>query len=154
MTGIMGYLPIFMIFPITQLLARQWGLCPLVWILVACQLLFVVMAEMGYGKTRLVTNVPCQVNIAASGCIFMFITASSPNRRSLGATNGLAQTTVSIARAIGPAISTSFFAFSSEHNLLGGYAVYVVLFALSCTSLLFAKHLPEDASIEGEEEDE
>jgi hypothetical protein len=57
MVGTMGYIPVFMILPITQLLARQWGLCPFVWALVACQLLFMVMAEMGYGETLLVTHV-------------------------------------------------------------------------------------------------
>jgi hypothetical protein len=84
----------------------------------------------------------------------MFITASAPNKRSLGATNGLAQTTVSIARAVGPAVSSSIFAFSSQHNLLGGYAVYAVFGGLACASLLLAKHLPEDASVEIEGEDD
>jgi hypothetical protein len=78
-----------------------------------------------------------------AGCVFIFITTSAPNKRSLGATNGLSQTTVSIARAIGPAISTSLFAFSSENNLLGGYAVYAVFIALTGLSLLFATRLPK-----------
>ncbi len=65
------------------------------------------------------------------GCMFIYITASSPNKNSLGATNGISQTTVSIARAIGPALATSLFSFSADKNILEGYAVYVVLFALS-----------------------
>jgi hypothetical protein len=73
----------------------------------------------------------------------MFITTSAPNKRSLGATNGLSQTTVSVARAIGPAISTSLFAFSLENNLLGGYAVYAFFFVLTVLSLLFATRLPK-----------
>jgi len=73
----------------------------------------------------------------------MFITASAPNKRSLGATNGLSQTAVSIARAIGPALSTSLFSYSVEKNLLGGYAVYVIFATLSCFALRLAVCLPE-----------
>jgi hypothetical protein len=74
----------------------------------------------------------------------MFITASSPNKRSLGATNGLSQTTVSIARAIGPAMSTSLFSLSVQRNLLGGYAVYAILFGLSSLAMLLAVQLPHE----------
>lgn len=73
----------------------------------------------------------------------MFITTSAPNQRSLGATNGLSQTTVSIARAIGPALSTSLFSYSVEMNLLGGYAVYVIFAILSYFALRLATCLPE-----------
>lgn len=73
----------------------------------------------------------------------MFVTSSAPNKHSLGATNGLSQTSVSIARALGPAMSTSLFAFSAEHGLLGGYAVYVVFILLTCFSLLSAAQLPD-----------
>ena len=73
----------------------------------------------------------------------MYITASAPNKRSLGATNGLAQTTVSMARAIGPALSTSLFSYSVEKNLLGGFAVYVIFAMFSCFALGLATCLPE-----------
>lgn len=72
----------------------------------------------------------------------MYVTASSPNTSSLGATNGLAQTTVSIARAIGPACSTSLFSFSVERNILGGFGVYALFFALSVGALFLANLLP------------
>lgn len=78
-----------------------------------------------------------------SGCIFMYITASAPSRRSLGAVNGFSQTTVSIARAIGPALTTSLYSLSVEHNILGGYAVYAILFTLSIFGLLLAMQLPD-----------
>jgi hypothetical protein len=76
------------------------------------------------------------------GCIFMYVTASAPNRRSLGATNGLSQTTVSAARAIGPALSTSLYSFSIQYNILGGYGVYAVLAGLSVGALMLADQLP------------
>ena len=72
----------------------------------------------------------------------MFITTSAPNERSLGATNGLSQMTVSIARAIGPALSTSLFSFSVENNILGGFGVYVIFATLSVLALLLASRLP------------
>jgi hypothetical protein len=72
----------------------------------------------------------------------LFITASAPDKSSLGAINGLAQTTVSIARAIGPACATSLFAFSTEFNLLGGYAVYVILIGVVAVSSAVASKLP------------
>ncbi len=73
----------------------------------------------------------------------MYITASAPSRRSLGATNGLSQTTVSIARAIGPALSTSLFSYSVQHNILGGYGVYALMTILSLLGLIFATLLPK-----------
>ena len=72
----------------------------------------------------------------------MFITASAPNKHSLGATNGLSQMTVSIARAIGPAMSTSFFSFSVENNILGGFGVYIFFGILSVLVLQLATRLP------------
>jgi hypothetical protein len=144
--GMMNYLPIFTIFPIIHVFARQWGLSPIIWVLVVFQLFVAIIVEMGYGEVVTFYRGLCYVYRISSalGCIFIFITMSAPNKRSLGATNGLSQTTVSIARAVGPAISTSLFAFSSEHNLLGGYAVYAFFFALSCSSLLLAIRLPND----------
>jgi len=83
----------------------------------------------------------------------MYVTASAPNKRSLGATNGLSQTTVSAARAIGPALSTSLYS-SVEYNLFGGYAVYGVLSAIGFGALLMAVKLPERLWGEEDEEEE
>lgn len=76
------------------------------------------------------------------GCIFIYVTASSPSKDSLGTTNGISQMTVSIARATGPILATSLFAFSVERNVLGGYAVYTIIFMLSCLALFPALRLP------------
>ena len=51
------------------------------------------------------------------GCIFIYINAAARSRRTLGATNGLAQMSVSIMRAIGPAAASALFSLSLE---LGG----------------------------------
>jgi len=84
----------------------------------------------------------------------MYITASAPNKRSLGATNGLSQTSVSIARAIGPAMSTSLFSLSVRENWLGGYAVFVFFGVLSVFALLIATRLPVDMWEEEDDYDE
>ncbi|KAH9030871.1 MFS general substrate transporter [Lactarius deliciosus] len=76
--------------------------------------------------------------------IFMYISSAAPNKRSLGATNGLAQTMVSIQRAIGPATAASLFAFSLDNNILGGNFAYVVLHAVVWVGLGVAVQLPRN----------
>ena len=82
------------------------------------------------------------IGFTFQGCIFMIIISVSPNKESLGTTNGLSQTTVSIARTVAPAVAASLFSFSVERHLLGGYAVYAVLFVLSGSAVLLAFGLP------------
>ena len=79
---------------------------------------------------------------ASPGIVFIFIYSSAPNPRPLGATNGLSQTTVSIARAIAPALSASLFSFSVEKNSLGGFGVYVAFAILSVFAVYLATRLP------------
>ncbi|OJA08648.1 hypothetical protein AZE42_05276 [Rhizopogon vesiculosus] len=80
----------------------------------------------------------------AFACAFMFITASAPTKNVLGAINGLGQTTVSMARAVGPALATSLFAFSKEHNLLNGNAVYLIFIILAGALRWLGSHLPDE----------
>jgi len=122
--GTWAYLPVFMAFPIMGIYAQRFGVTFVIWIIVAVIIVLMAVMDMAFG------------------CIFMFITASAPAKRSLGAVNGLSQTTVSIARAIGPALSTSLFSLSVEQNLLGGHAVYFILLFLSGLALLLAAQLP------------
>jgi MFS family permease len=86
----------------------------------------------------------------AFGCIFMFITASAPAKNVLGAINGLGQTSASVARAIGPALATSLFAFSKEHNLLNGNAVFAILIVLAGVLRWLASQLPDEMQIRDE----
>jgi hypothetical protein len=73
----------------------------------------------------------------------MYISSAAPNKRSLGATNGVAQTMVSIQRTVGPAAAASLFAFSVDNNVLGGNFVYVVLLVIVCGGLCVAVQLPK-----------
>jgi hypothetical protein len=74
----------------------------------------------------------------------MFVTASAPANNVLGAVNGLSQTSVSIARAIGPTLATSLFAFSKDNNVLNGNAVYVILIIVASALRWLASKLPDE----------
>ncbi|KAF9532628.1 major facilitator superfamily domain-containing protein [Crepidotus variabilis] len=119
------FIPVFLSLPAINKMAVTFGTQSVaVWLLVVLLLACLALMDMAYGT------------------IFMFITASSPNKRSLGATNGLSQTIVSIARAVGPAFSTSLFAFCVQHNILGGLGVYALFACLSVGALFLATRLP------------
>ncbi|KAI0058969.1 MFS general substrate transporter [Artomyces pyxidatus] len=126
MVGMSVFIPIFSMFPLANALARQGGLSLLVWAVVFLQLVLMVVMDMSYG------------------CVFMYISTASPNKRSLGATNGLAQTFISVQRAIGPTMSTSLFALSLQKNIMGGNFVYAVLIGIALLSLLLAVQLPRE----------
>ncbi|KAF9554755.1 major facilitator superfamily multidrug-resistance, DHA1 sub-family, partial [Agrocybe pediades] len=76
------------------------------------------------------------------GAIFIFIAKASPNRESIGATNGISQTSVSIMRAVGPALANSLFSLSVEKKLLGGHLVYYVLIGVAGVALYIVSFLP------------
>jgi MFS family permease len=72
----------------------------------------------------------------------MYITAASPNKRSLGATNGLAQTLVSIGRIATPVLASSLLSFSIQHHIAWGYAAYIALVFLAIGGICLASQLP------------
>ncbi|KZP17589.1 MFS general substrate transporter [Athelia psychrophila] len=124
-TAMTAFMPLFAIFPLIHYVAWRWGMGPVVWAGIALQIMIAVVIDMGFG------------------CVFIYLSAAAPNKRSLGATFGTAQTVVSIVRAVGPAASTSLFAVSAKHNLLGGYAVYLVLIVWSGLSLSVVARMPK-----------
>ena len=74
----------------------------------------------------------------------MYISSAAPNRRSLGATNGIAQTMIAIQRTIGPVAAASLFAFSLDSGILGGNFAYVVVLATVWVGLGVTTQLPEN----------
>ncbi|KAF8840254.1 MFS general substrate transporter [Paxillus ammoniavirescens] len=120
------FIPIFGLFPIVSWVAKLWGITWVVWALLACQLALTAVVDMAFN------------------CVLIYITAAAPNKRSLGALNGLAQTTASIVRAIGPASATSLFAYSIQHNFVGGYGVYVVIILIAIATSPLCARLPDD----------
>ena len=77
-----------------------------------------------------------------TGTVFIYVSSAAPNKRSLGATNGLAQTAVSFQRTVGPAAATALFAYSLENNVLGGNFAYAVLILIVSVGLFSAVQLP------------
>ncbi|KIM39395.1 hypothetical protein M413DRAFT_447318 [Hebeloma cylindrosporum] len=122
--GIASGIPAFTLFPVINYLARHQGYSTAVWIAVGFQIVVSIVLTFCYGA------------------VFIFIANSSPNRASLGATNGLSQMSVSVMRAIGPAAANSLFSISMAKGYLGGYLVYYVLVFIVCCSLVIASMLP------------
>jgi hypothetical protein len=77
--------------------------------------------------------------------VFIFIAAAAPNRASLGATNGVAQLSVSIVRAVGPALVSSVYSLSidKEHHYMNGGLVYYLTVALSFGAIWVGSLLPK-----------
>ncbi|KAG8990464.1 hypothetical protein FRB94_000283 [Tulasnella sp. JGI-2019a] len=122
--GVLCYFAIFTMFPIMNMLAQSGPThSTLLYTLLFLQLVLTVCSYSSFG------------------CIFLFITAAA-EKSQLGATNGIAQTVVSLMRMIGPASATSLFALTMEDNLLGGTLVYWVLIGLTFVALIVAIPLP------------
>ncbi|KAH9166546.1 MFS general substrate transporter, partial [Lactarius sanguifluus] len=117
----------YILFPFENALARRGAeVTAVVWPLIALQLLSRSITDMGFGA------------------VFIFLSSAPPNKRSLGATNGLAQTVVTIQRTVGPTVAVSLFAYSLQNNVLGGQFAYVVLLSLVGAALRVATQLPRD----------
>jgi len=128
MIGVTACAVVYMMFPSENLALRMrqaiGGPYVVVWLLILVQLLFLSIQRMGFTA------------------VFIFITSAAPSKRSLGATNGLAQAVVSVQRTMGPAAADWLFAFSITNNVLGGNFVYVVLLVLVCVGLCTGTWLP------------
>jgi hypothetical protein len=86
----------------------------------------------------------CHYSQAHLDCIFLYVNASAKSSSTLGATNGIAQTAASLARAVGPAGATSLFAFSNQHpDIANGAFVYWVLIGITAVAVVSARLLPE-----------
>jgi hypothetical protein len=88
--------------------------------------------------------VPLQATYVNTATALMFVTASAPAKNVLGIVNGLSQSSGSVARALGPALTTSLFAFSKQHNIFNGNAVYVFLITLSGVLSWLGSQLPDE----------
>ncbi|KIY43434.1 MFS general substrate transporter [Fistulina hepatica ATCC 64428] len=122
--GIASAIPVFLSFPIISHLVKTQGVTPLVWAFVAIQIASSIVISLSYGA------------------VFIFISDASPNRASLGATNGVCQMSVSIMRALGPAVSNTLLSLTMKHNWMGGYFVYFVLLIIVGVALFVASLLP------------
>lgn len=68
----------------------------------------------------------------------------APNPSSLGATNGLVQMSMCLARTISPAFSNSTFAVSVECKILGGNLWVVILAGIACLGSLASARIAKE----------
>ncbi|KAG1789526.1 major facilitator superfamily domain-containing protein [Suillus plorans] len=127
-TGVSSGIPMVILFPVTNALARAYGIGMAVWLCVVVQLML---------KTILSMCFPCMV---------LFIRAAAPNRASLGATNGIAQVAVAVARIIGPASATSIFSYSLQKGH-DAWSIYYFFTAIVFLAVGTALSLPRDPSV-------
>jgi len=130
--GITSAVPCFLLFPIINHLARnsieRSGILGTeVWVTVGLQVAMSVLLALCYGS------------------VFIFIAGAAPNKASLGATNGLAQLSVSIVRAVGPAMASSMYSLSidEDHHYMNGGMVYYVTVVLSVVAIWVGSLLPK-----------
>ena len=142
------FIPLFALFPIISHFVRKWERSPAVWTLVASQLLLNSFTEFTFGRRPLLNSRQRSSYgscCAHPGCVFIYMTSSVGNPRALGSVNGIAQTAASLARAAGPAMSTTLFAYTLQNDWLGGLGVYVVFITISSCVFPLAYQLPEKA---------
>lgn len=135
-------IPAILTFPLLNALARTQGFGWMVWSLIGVQLALSMVMNLGFCELLSVIHGPAVLIDASIACIFIYIAAASPNRASLGATNGIAQLLVSIMRAIGPASATSMFSISiktPEHALFAYYYLLFLVFVGIGASLLLPR---------------
>jgi len=123
--------PIFLLFPVMSLLARNRGVDWTVWMALCLQFALTIPLNMCFG------------------CIFIFITAAASSKQTLGGTNGLAQMFVSIMRCVAPAVVTSLFSvslsleFDRGKGIFAGSLVYLVMLVFGGIAIAGGTMLPK-----------
>jgi MFS family permease len=141
--AIAAFVPMFTVYPLMNTLVRGGGFSYFLWTILGLQLSCSLVMELGYGALSHTSKSLQLLNFGlCSGCVYMFITAAAPNKRSLGATNGLAQTLVSIGRIVTPVVASSLLSISIQYHIFGGYAAYLALVFLSFGGIWLAYQLP------------
>lgn len=149
--SVSSYVSLMVVLPIMSWLARaRGGVDYAVTFVLLSQLVLSSICGMGFGACCNGIDLSFKLFTLNTGTLLMIITASAPTKNTLGTINGLAQTSASIARAIGPAFTTSLFAASKEHNLLGGNAVFFILFMLACALKWMGSRLPDEIQVRDE----
>ena len=77
----------------------------------------------------------------------VIIVRSVPNKSSLGAINGLAQSLACVARGLAPTAFSSLFALSLQWKVAGGNLVYLVAVAGTIAGIYFSLQLPKHSHV-------
>ncbi|TFK98633.1 member of major facilitator superfamily multidrug-resistance, DHA1 sub-family [Pterulicium gracile] len=125
--GLAAAVPGFALFPVMNAFGRRDAPSWLLWSLILAQVGFLMLLNMTYGA------------------IFIYVTASAPNKASLGTVNGFGQMLVSLARTVGPAFTNSLFSMTMQHHYLSGLAVYIAVIGMTLFSISVARRLPQRA---------
>ncbi|WVR03166.1 hypothetical protein IAU60_000156 [Kwoniella sp. DSM 27419] len=119
------FIPAFAILPVTNVFAAR-GEAWAVWTGLGVSLGMYAVGNMAFACNLIMTN------------------DAAPNRRSLGAINGLSQAVSSLMRAIGPGSASALFALSVDRQVLHGQMIWLVLGLLSLISTGMAMVLKSD----------
>ncbi|KAG0694917.1 major facilitator superfamily domain-containing protein [Suillus ampliporus] len=123
--GVGSGIPIIILFPVINALARAHGIGLAVWLCIGVQIALKVILDV------------------SSAYLVLFVRAAAPNRVSLGATNGIVQTVVTAIRITGPASVATIFSYSMQEGH-DAWSVYYFLMAVAFlavgTSLLLPRH--------------
>ncbi|KAG0704463.1 major facilitator superfamily domain-containing protein [Suillus ampliporus] len=128
MAGLGSGIPIVILFPVINALARAHGMGLAVWMLIGLQLALIFILEMCY---------PCMAS---------FIRAAAPNRTLLGATNGIVLLVAGGALIIGPTCSAVVFSYSMQEGR-DAWLVYYLFMAMAFLALGTSLFLPRDPSL-------
>ncbi|KAG0708449.1 MFS multidrug-resistance DHA1 sub-family [Suillus ampliporus] len=127
-TGVSSGIPIVILFPVINALARAHGVGLAVWLCIGVQHALTTSLMM------------CQP------CLALFIRAAAPNRASLGATNGIIQMVAAGARIIAPASAASAFSYSMQEGH-DAWIVYYFLMSIAFLAVGASLLLPRDPSV-------
>ncbi|KZV85497.1 MFS general substrate transporter [Exidia glandulosa HHB12029] len=101
-----------------------------------------------HGSALLWTSIAVILILARTGGMcssanMISIKHAAPSQDALGSTFGVAQTVAAVARGISPAMASSLFAVTLEHNLLNGWFVWVIMFMVGIISVLAASQVKD-----------
>ncbi|KAG0698295.1 major facilitator superfamily domain-containing protein [Suillus ampliporus] len=121
-------IPIVILFPVINALARAHGMGLAVWLSIGVQLALTVMMDM------------------STASLLLYVRAAAPNRASLGATNGIVQMAIAGARIIGPISTASVFSYSLQEGH-DAWLVYYFFMAIVFLAIGTSRLLPRDPSL-------
>ncbi|KAG0692565.1 major facilitator superfamily domain-containing protein [Suillus ampliporus] len=127
-TGVSSGIPIVILFPVINALARAHGVGLAVWLCVGVQYALATSLMMCYS------------------CLALFIRAAAPNRASLGATSGITQMVATGALIIVPASAASAFSYSMQEGH-DAWIVYYFFMSIAFLAVGTSLLLPRDPSV-------
>ncbi|KAG2064027.1 MFS multidrug-resistance DHA1 sub-family [Suillus decipiens] len=125
MAGLGSGIPIVILFPVINALARAYGIGWVVWLAISIQLLLRAILDMSYASMAL------------------FIRASAPNRTSIGAINGVIQMVGAGARIVASSCGGAAFSYSMQTGR-DAWLVYYFFMAMGFLAIGTSLFLPRD----------